>query len=245
MSKNATLSGNVEEYLELLYKLGPNGERVSTSMISENLKIAPASATQMLKKLADKGYVEYSPYKGVILTENGLKIAKKVTRKHRLLERFLCDILKIKSDKIHDQACEMEHVLSDDAERALCHLLEQPNKCPGDSVIPECDLKFTTCEECKERKEVDVEEVGKRNENLISILDLNEHKKGRVSFIRGDHKVIRRLLDMGITIGAIISVIKVAPLGGPVEVAVRGSKLALGRDIASNVFIESCDEMGC
>ena len=50
---------------------------------------------------------------------------------------------------------------------------------------------------------------------------------------------------MGITIGAIISVIKVAPLGGPVEVAVRGSKLALGRDIASNVFIEACDEMGC
>jgi DtxR family Mn-dependent transcriptional regulator len=230
MPKNTTISGNVEEYLELLYKLGPNGERVSTSMISENLKIAPASATQMLKKLADKGYVEYSPYKGVVLTVEGLKIAKKITRKHRLLERFLCDILKIKSDKIHDQACEMEHVLSDDAERALCHLLEQPNKCPGDSVIPECDLKFTTCEECKERKEVDVEEVGKRNENLISILDLNEHKKGRVSFIRGDHKVIRRLLDMGITIGAIISVIKVAPLG---------------RDIASNVFIEACDEMGC
>ena len=245
MSKNTTISGNVEEYLELLYKLSPNGEKVSTSMISENLKIAPASATQMLKKLADKGYVKYSPYKGAVLTEDGLKIAKKITRKHRLLERFLCDILKIKSDKIHDQACEMEHVLSDDAERALCHLLEHPNKCPGDSVIPECDLKFTTCEECKKRKEVDVEEVGKRNEILISILDLNEHKKGKVSFIRGDHKVIRRLLDMGITIGAVISVVKVAPLGGPVEVAVRGSKLALGRDIASNVFIEACDEMGC
>ena len=245
MPKNTTLSGNVEEYLELLYKLGPDGERVSTSMISENLKIAPASATQMLKKLANRGYVEYSPYKGAVLTSDGIKIAKKVTRKHRLLERFLCDILKIKSDKIHDQACEMEHVLSDDAERALCHLLEQPNKCPGDSVIPECDLKFTTCEECRERKEIDVEEVGKRNENLISILDLKQYKKGRVSFIRGDHKVIRRLLDMGITIGAIISVVKVAPLGGPVEVSVRGSKLALGRDIASNVFIEACDEMGC
>lgn len=242
MSKNITLSGNVEEYLELLYKLGPSGERVSTSMISENLKIAPASATQMLKKLSDKGYVEYSPYKGAVLTENGLKIAKKVTRKHRLLERFLCDILKIKKEKIHDQACEMEHTLSDDAERALCHLLEQPNKCPGDSVIPECDLKFTSCEECLERREVDVEEVGKRNENLVSILDLKERKKGKVSFIRGDHKVIRRLLDMGITIGAIISVIKIAPLCGPVEVAVRGSKLALGHDIATNVFVEAVDD---
>jgi DtxR family Mn-dependent transcriptional regulator len=240
-----SLSENVEEYLEVLYKLSPNGELVSTSQISENLKIAPASVTQMLKKLSKKGYVEYSPYKGAVLTKEGLKIAKKVTRKHRLLERFLCDVLKIKKHKIHEQACEMEHSLSDDAERALCHLLEHPDKCPGESIIPECDLKFTNCEECLQRKEDDIEEVGKRNQNLISILDLKEKNNAKVSFIRGDYNVIRRLLDMGITIGAIISVIKVAPLGGPVEVAVRGSKLAIGHDIASNVFVEACEEAGC
>jgi DtxR family Mn-dependent transcriptional regulator len=240
-----SLSENVEEYLEILYKLSPNGEMVSTSKISEKLKIAPASVTQMLKKLSEKGYVQYSPYKGAVLTKDGLKIAKKITRKHRLLERFLCDVLKIKKHKIHEQACEMEHSLSDDAERALCHLLEHPDKCPGESIIPECDLKFTSCEECLKRKEDDVEEVGKRNENLISILDLKEHNRAKVSFIRGDYNIIRRLLDMGITIGAIISVIKVAPLGGPVEVAVRGSKLAIGHDIASNVFVEACEEAGC
>jgi len=245
MAEKYTLSENVEEYLEILYKLSPHGEQVSTSQISDNLKISPASVTQMLKKLADTGYVEYSPYKGAVLTEQGLKIAKKITRKHRLLERFLCDILKIKKDKIHEQACEMEHTLSDDAERALCHLLEHPNKCPGDNVIPECDLKFTSCEECLLQKEEDLEEVGKRNQNLVSIVDLKERNKGKVSFIRGDHKVIRRLLDMGITIGAIIRVMKVAPLCGPVEVAVRGSKLALGHDIASNVFVEAVDEEGC
>ena len=87
-----------------------------------------------------------------------------------------------------------------------------------------------------------MEEVGKRNENLISILDLKEHKKGKVSFIRGDHNVIQRLLDMGITIGAIISVIKVAPLCGPVEIAVKGSKLDLGHDIATNIFVETVEE---
>ncbi|MBI5680792.1 MAG: DtxR family transcriptional regulator [Methanobacterium sp.] len=239
------LSENVEEYLEVIYKLSPKGKMVTTSQISEKLEIAPASVTQMLKKLSKKGYVTYSPYKGAVLTEEGLKIAKKVTRKHRLLERFLCDVLKIKKHKIHEQACEMEHSLSDDAERALCHLLEHPNKCPGDSVIPECDLKFTSCEECLKRKEDDIEEVGKRNENLIPILELKKDKKGKVSFIRGDYKIIRRLLDMGITMGAIINVIKVAPLGGPVEVAVRGSKLAIGHDIASNVFVEAIDEERC
>ena len=77
----------------------------------------------MIKKLQKRGYVEYLPYKGVTLTEEGYKIASNITRKHRLLERFLHDVLHIKKDRVHDQACEMEHSLSDDAERAMCQLL--------------------------------------------------------------------------------------------------------------------------
>ena len=69
------------------------------------------------------GFVEYFQYKGVKLTEEGLKRVKKVTRKHRLLERFMYDVLKLKKTDIHRQACEMEHSLSDDAERALCQIL--------------------------------------------------------------------------------------------------------------------------
>jgi DtxR family Mn-dependent transcriptional regulator len=242
MSNNEKLSANIEEYLETIYKISQSEKTVKTSRISKNLGITPASVSEMLKKLEKMDYVDYSQYKGVKLTENGLIVAKRITRKHRLLERFLHDILKLKDHFLHDQACEMEHSLSDDAERALCHVLDHPDKCPGDSVIPACDLKFTTCEECMKRKEEEVNEVGKRNENLIPIMELKNHQKGKVSFIRGDYKVIRRLLDMGITIGAFISVIKIAPLSGPVEVAIRGSKLAIGRDIACNVFVELMED---
>jgi DtxR family transcriptional regulator, Mn-dependent transcriptional regulator len=238
MSKNKKLSANIEEYLETIYKISQKEKSVKTSKISKDLGVTPSSVSEMLKKLDKMGYVNYSQYKGVELTENGLKVAKNITRKHRLLERFLHDILKLKDHFLHDQACEMEHSLSDDAERALCQVLDHPDKCPDNSVIPACDLKFTTCEECMKRKEEEVNEVGKRNENLIPIMELKNHQKGKVSFIRGDYKVIRRLLDMGITIGAFISVIKIAPLSGPVEVAIRGSKLAIGRDIACNVFVE-------
>jgi DtxR family Mn-dependent transcriptional regulator len=238
MSNNEKLSANIEEYLESIYKISQSEESVKTSRISKDLGITAASVSEMLKRLDKMGYVEYSQYKGVKLTGKGLKIAKNITRKHRLLERFLHDILKLKDHFLHDQACEMEHTLSDDAERALCQVLEHPDKCPGDSVIPACDLKFTTCEECMQRQEEEVNEVGKRHENLIPIMELEKQQKGKVSFIRGDYKVIRRLLDMGITIGASISVIKIAPLSGPVEVAIRGSKLAIGRDIACNVFVE-------
>jgi DtxR family transcriptional regulator, Mn-dependent transcriptional regulator len=242
MSNHEKLSANIEEYLETIYKISQKEKIVKTSKISKDLGITPASVSEMLKKLEKMGYVDYSQYKGVKLTDSGLKVAKNITRKHRLLERFLHDILKLKDHFLHDQACEMEHSLSDDAERALCQVLDHPDKCPDDSVIPACDLKFTSCEECLKRREEEVNEVGKRNENLIPIMELRDHQKGKVSFIRGDYKVIRRLLDMGITIGAFISVIKIAPLSGPVEVAIRGSKLAIGRDIACNVFVELTDD---
>ncbi|MGA2675993.1 MAG: DtxR family transcriptional regulator [Methanobacterium sp.] len=237
------ITPNIQEYLETIYKLSHNGERVKTTKISKNLKIAPGSVTQMIKKLEEIGYVDYSQYKGVKLTKTGLKEAKNVTRKHRILERFLHDVLNLKDNVIHEQACEMEHSLSDEAERAMCQVLEHPDKCPGESPIPACDFPFKSCVECKTHQERELSEVGKRNENLIPIMDLKKNQEGRISFIRGDYKVIRRLLEMGITIGVIINVIKVSHLTGPVEVTIKGSKLAIGRDIACNVFVEIEDDL--
>src|SRR4030067_3507147 len=101
----------VEDYLKAVYDLSRNGAAVSTTEISRTLKVAPASVTEMLKKLSENGYVNYSPYHGSSLTEKGLHSAQKVARKHRLLEKFLSDVLHIKSEHVHTQACEMEHAL--------------------------------------------------------------------------------------------------------------------------------------
>src|SRR5512141_796055 len=111
------MSASTEEYLEALYTLSQKEEKVSTSAISKRLNIAPASVTEMLKKLAENGYVEYLPYQGVSLTAKGHEMAEKMTRKHRLLERFLHDMLKIGTDKVHKEACAMEHSLSEETER--------------------------------------------------------------------------------------------------------------------------------
>jgi DtxR family Mn-dependent transcriptional regulator len=233
-------SKSVEDYLKALYALSKNGKAVSTTEISEYFQIAPASVTEMLKKLADKGYVKYSPYHGSTLTKKGLLVAQKMTRKHRLLERFLCDVLRIKKDTVHEQACAMEHSLSDEAEESLCRFLRHPDKCPDDErVIPACDLQFSSCEECIAVHSKGLEEVGKRRQNLVCVGNLKEGALGKVSFIRGEHKVLQRLLDMGLTPGTSIKVEKVAPLKGPVEVSVRGSRVAIGQDIAANIFVES------
>ena len=233
------MSNSTEEYLEALYTLTKDGETASTTAISKRLKVAPASVTEMLGKLSDEGYVNYQPYQGVTLTSKGFKMAEKMARKHRLLERFLHDMLGIGKSKIHDEACAMEHALSDETARALCQTLKYPDKCPDDeNPIPPCDLKFSSCEECRKWGGGSLERVSGRKASVVSISTLKEREEGKIAFIRGDNRVLRRLLDMGLTPGTKISIARIAPLKGPVEISVRGSKLALGEEVACNVFVE-------
>ena len=110
------MSGNsVEEYLEAIYSFNEKGQLAKNSELAKRLKVAPPSVTQMVQKLAEEGLVEYEPYRGALLTGKGTALAQKVVRKHRLLERFLHDFLGIGLDKVHDEACRMEHGLSDEA----------------------------------------------------------------------------------------------------------------------------------
>jgi len=233
-------SKSIEDYLKAIYLLSKNGKPISTSEIAEHSKIAPASVTEMMQKLAKKGYVKYSPYQGVRLTNKGSQVAEKVTRKHRLLERFLHDVLRIKENKVHSEACEMEHALSDEAEESLCRFLKHPDRCPDDGkIIPACDLPFSTCEECVDLHKKNLEESGKREHVPLSICQLKEGARGKISFIRGGHNVLQRLSDMGLTPGAEVTVVKSAPFHGPMEILVRGSRLALGRGVSETIFVEA------
>ena len=117
------MSGNsVEEYLEAIYSFNEKGHLAKNSELAKRLKVAPPSVTQMVQKLAEEGLVEYEPYRGTLLTGKGTALAQKVVRKHRLLERFLHDVLGLDLDKVHEEACRMEHGLSDEAAAALTSL---------------------------------------------------------------------------------------------------------------------------
>jgi diguanylate cyclase (GGDEF)-like protein len=237
------VSKNIEEYLETLYSITRNSGAASTIEISRRLNVAPASVTEMLKKLDEKGYIKYSPYQGAVLTKTGLKFGEKMTRKHRLMERFLYDILKLGKERVHAQACEMEHTLNDETERALCKILKHPTKCPDDQkLIPPCDLQFSSCAECQKWGGESIGKVGKRQANLVAISVLREHEAGQVAFIRGDNRLLRRLSALGLTLGARVTVTRITSLKAPVEITLRGSKMTLGGDIASNVFVEKTVE---
>ena len=237
------MSKNIEEYLRNLYSITATGGVASTNEMSRRLKVAPSSVTEMLKKLDEKGYIKYSPYQGAVLTDTGLKFGEKVTRRHRLLERFLYDILKLDKERVHAQACEMEHTLDDETERAMCKILKHRDKCPDDQkLIPPCDLRFDSCEECQERGGESLEKVGKRRAELASLSALKEHEAGQVAFIRGDARLLRRLSDQGLTFGARVEVTRVFSRRAPLEIACRGSRVALDEDMTSNVFVEKVIE---
>ncbi len=237
------MSKNIEDYVKTLYSITLNSGVASTNEISHRLNVAPASVTEMLKKLDEKGYIKYSPYQGAVLTNIGLKFGEKMTRKHRLLERFLYDNLKLDKERVHAQACEMEHTLNDETERALCKILKHPNKCPDDQkMIPPCDLQFGSCDECQKWSGESIEKLGKRQANLVNISVLKEHEVGQVAFVRGDNRLLRRLSDLGVTLGVRVEITRITSQKSPLEITLGGSQMTLDRDIAFNVFVDKTVE---
>ena len=231
------ISENVEEYLETIYKKSLSDSMAKTTEISKDLGIAPGSVTQMLKKLEQDGYVVYYQYKGVTLTDKGYKIARSIVRKHRILETFLYEILNINIEDLHEQACAMEHSLSDEAERKLCQLLDYPNQCPDDhNIIPVCDLNISTCYECS--KVANIDEIPRRIENLVSISDMRPQQRGKIKFIRGSNETLQELLDLNITLESEITLINSTPLNGPVKILVDGKDIMLDIELSFNAFVE-------
>ena len=230
---NAKISENIEEYLEVLYRNGSNKEQVSTTTLSKELGIAPGSVTQMLKKLESLGYINYTPYKGASLTDEGMKIAQKITRKHRILEKFLTDVLKVKEENVHQQACEMEHSLSDEAERALCNMLQHPDLCPDENVIPACDLNFGSCKECFSVKDFD--NVINRQFNLLSVSELIPNSQGTVSFIRGNNDLLDTIANKGIKLGDNLTYY--TNENDEFLISINNEELSISNELANNIFI--------
>lgn len=125
-----------DEYLETMYEFYERDTEalVRTGDLSSALSVSPASATEMIQRLASKGLVEYTPYKGARLTERGLIHGKKMKRRHRLAE-VLLEILPFDGNA-HATACRLEHAIDDDLEVALSLLLGRPDVDPSGREIP-------------------------------------------------------------------------------------------------------------
>lgn len=115
-----------DQYLITMYDYFESnpGQRVRTGDLASSLNVSPASATEMVQRLATKGFIDYEPYKGALFTEAGLIRGKKMKRRHRLAE-VLLETLSFEGD-IHETACRLEHAINDDLEVTLSLLLGHP-----------------------------------------------------------------------------------------------------------------------
>ncbi len=124
----------LENYLKEIYDLGGREGRVSTGLLAKKLALAPASANEMMNRLASQGFVTVEPYHGAQLTPKGVLRAEKLWRKHRLLEVFLFDMLAVKN--YFEEAHKLEHALSDEVTDQLDAFLNYPDKNPDGKPIP-------------------------------------------------------------------------------------------------------------
>lgn len=203
------ITESIEEYLEAIYRLCEQGGAATTTNVAKELKVAPASVTQMLKKLAKQRYLKYTPYRGVTLTSKGEKIGKEILRKHRVMEKFL-GTLGLPKSRVHKDACELEHHIPDDLERAIYQKVEGGKPLPHGAPS-----------------------------NVMPLTRLLDGQKGVISFIGGGRGASQRLTDLGLTPNTEVTVVKSALFHGPLMVSVRGTTLAIGRGVASRVFVRA------
>lgn len=125
-----------ENYLKTLWHLGGAQREVDMQAISQRTGTTPGAVTDMIKRLAEKGYLTYRPYYGARLTEEGLAIALRVVRRHRIWETFVSQKLGYTGARVHELAEKLEHACDDEFIERLYRYLGEPQVDPHGDAIP-------------------------------------------------------------------------------------------------------------
>ncbi|NVK05895.1 MAG: metal-dependent transcriptional regulator [Flavobacteriia bacterium] len=148
-----------ENYLKAIWSLSSNTRNgVSTNKLAERLDTKASSVTDMVRRLSDKGLVDYIKYQGVKLSDEGRAVAVRVIRKHRLWESFLVDKLRFNWDEVHELAEQLEHIRSQELTDRLDAFLGHPACDPHGDPIPKKDGTFPELE----RKVISAHQPGER-----------------------------------------------------------------------------------
>ncbi|MGZ4289307.1 MAG: metal-dependent transcriptional regulator [Gaiellaceae bacterium] len=225
-----TVSHGIDEYLETIYFLAfPIGEyqpsgggttQAIASRVAEMLGVSRASAGEMLKRLEVEGLVERGEHKEAILTPSGAERARKVVRKHRLIERLLTDFMGYTAAEAHVHADELGGTFSDDMIERIEAKLGHPDRCPhGWPVDP------------------DVEQAENRELEPLSALPQGETAT-IVRLAEHDGELLHWFYDEGLVPGAQVVLRAAEPAAGQFRVAVDGTEKAIGERAAAGLFVK-------
>lgn len=211
----------MEDYIKTIYRLTTEHNTVSTSTLAKQMKCSAASITNMLQKLSNLKLVNYERYQGVTLTEAGDKIALETIRHHRLIELYLTEILGYSWDRVHDEAEELEHVISEEFEERIDKALGYPTLDPHGDPIPTKEGKIN-------------------HQSFHSLWNAKARENVQVAHVSdGSPEVLRYLGSIGIFPKVKIYVMQKDSSEGPVRIKIKDTQHLLGEELARQIFVLS------
>lgn len=217
------LTDSIQDYLKHIYELTENGEPASTNDLAARLGVKPASVTGMVQKLAsiEPALVVYHKHQGVTLTHVGEQDALEVVRHHRLLESWLVKSLGYRWDEVHEEACRLEHVISEDFEARIAAALGNPSRDPHGDPIPDANLVMP-------------------NDEALPLSSLRPPQQAVVLRVTDeDPALLRHLDELGLVPGAQLEITFYSPFDNNLTVTVRGLQATvLGLAITSKIHVE-------
>jgi DtxR family Mn-dependent transcriptional regulator len=216
------ISFTEENYLKVIHRLSEaTSEDISTNAVAELMQTKAASVTDMLRKLADKGWVNYQKYQGVRLSPAGEKIALSIVRKHRLWEVFLVDKMGFNWDEVHEIAEQLEHIESDELVQKLDAYLGFPKTDPHGDPIP--------------NKEGILPE--------LAYLHLSDIKAGKNCILMGvaqDSAVFLQLLTkLNLSLGAKLAIMEINEFDRSIFVSINDADpIFISHEVAKNILVK-------
>lgn len=215
---DATISKSDRETLKAIYRLTKGGAFAHTGALAGALGVSPGTATAAIKRLAERRLLEHQRYRGVILTGRGRRVAIAAIRRHRIVERFLSDMLGYAWNEADRLAGTFEHDLPQEVEDRLFVALNRPSTCPHGFPIPEPDVA-----------------------DLPEMPPLYALEPGDAATVAvpgsTDPEVIEFLDTLGLRPGVEVEVKEKHPFDGPMVVTVEGKERTVGEKIANQIFV--------
>jgi DtxR family transcriptional regulator, Mn-dependent transcriptional regulator len=217
---DTVLSKSEREMLKAVYRLSKGGSDAHTGALAEHLGIAPGTVTTTVKRLAERGLVDHRPYKGVELLADGRTLAVAAIRRHRIVERFLSDMLNYPWHDADRLAGAFEHELPQEIEDRMYETLGRPATCPHGFPIPNAS--------------------GDQVPQLPSLDGLQPGEGGIVALSGSTGAdVVAFLETLGIRPGSYAELVEKQPFDGPVVVRVDGVDRMVGERVAAQIFVQA------
>jgi len=214
-------SASVQDYLAAIYDLAGSGHPVIGARLAKHMGISAPAVTEAIHRMVRGHYVKVGRGKELALTPRGRQVAEIMARRHRLLERWLTDILGLNWTDAHEEAHRLEHAISPRVEVRLAELLGMPSTCPHGNPIP-----------------------GMATPRPVEPFPLAQAKEGMTVVVEriteeaeADQKLLEHLWRNDVRPGRALTIVEVAPWAGTITCASEGRSITLGLPAAGKIWV--------